>query len=163
LKIAFLGHGRCGKDTCCKYFSILTGIKNAGTTSLYLAEDVAKVLGTTPEEAYRRRHESVEMRKLWKKTGDVVRNGDPTLLLRRALAVGPITGGLRSRVEVLGARDEGLADLLVWVENDRVPPDPTVEFSGRDCDLIVPNHGSKRELADRLRRLARFGGLLKRD
>jgi hypothetical protein len=155
----FVGHGRAGKDTCCEYLEMMTTLKNAGTTSKYLCEYVAQKLNLPVEEAYRRRHESDEMRNTWYHAGNELREKGPTTLVRRALENGQITGGVRDLPEVVAAREEGLIDLIVWVSNPRVKPDPTVKFTEAQADVIVPNHWGYAELYDRVYRLAKFSDL----
>jgi len=46
----FVGHGRCGKDTACEYLASITRLRNAGTTSKYLAKYVAKELGVSDQD-----------------------------------------------------------------------------------------------------------------
>lgn len=160
-KIIFVGAGRSGKDEACKYLAKITPLRNAGTTSLYLAKYVAERLGVTEAEAYARRHESDEMRTLWYNIGNEIREGDPLKLLKEALAFGELTGGLRDVAEVRAARESGVADLIVWISNRRVAPDPTMTFGSEECDIVVENHWSLEEYHKRLERLARMVALPK--
>lgn len=157
--LLLVGHGRCGKDTGCARLAEITLLRNAGTTSKYLAEYVASKLGLPVEEAYARRHESNEMRMIWYHAGNELRENGPTTLIRRALANGEITGGIRDKPEVLGAKSEGLIDLIIWVENRRVPEDPTVKFGPEDCDIVIQNNGTLEQYYEKLERLAKFAGL----
>jgi hypothetical protein len=157
--VLFCGHGRAGKDTACEMLAAATTLRNAGTTSKYLAEYVAAKLGLPVGEAYARRHETDEMRVFWYDAGNELRAAGPATLIRAALAHGEVTGGARDLAEVVAARSEGIVDLVVWVANDRVRPDPTVKFTERECDIVLPNHWSLDELRGRIERLARFAGL----
>lgn len=158
-KVLFCGHGRAGKDTACEFLSQCTSLRNAGTTSKYLAEYVAAKLGLPVEEAYARRHESDEMRTFWYHAGNELRTQGPTTLIRRALEHGDITGGVRDYEEIVAARTEGLVDIIVWIDNNRVKKDPTVMFTERECDLVIPNHWSLEEFYERIERFARFANL----
>ena len=157
--VAFVGHGRAGKDTACDYLAQITNLKNAGTTSKYLAQYVADKQGLPVEEAYRRRHESDEMRTFWYNAGNELRERGPGTLIRMALEQGQITGGFRDKAEVIAAKEEGLIDLIVWVENNRVPKDPTVMFTEKECDIVIPNNWSLEEFQERIYRFAKFAGL----
>ncbi len=157
--LMFVGHGRAGKDEACQHLAKVTGLKNAGTTSLYLTKYVAAKMGVSEEEAYRRRHESTDMRMLWYHTGNEVRDRGPTTLILEALQHGEITGGIRDYAEIMAARDENVVDIIIWVENNRVPADPTVKFSSAECDLILENHGTLAEFHERIERFAKFAGL----
>jgi hypothetical protein len=156
----FVGHGRAGKDTACEHLARVTGLRNAGTTSKYLAEYVAAKLGLPAAEAYARRHESDAMRTFWYEAGNELRQKGPTTLVRTALEHGPITGGVRDLAEVVAAREEGLVDIVVWVSNPRVPADPTVKFTSEQCDLVIENHWSLAEFHRRIERFAAFAGLI---
>ncbi len=155
-RILIVGHGRAGKDVALDYLASITGLRNAGTTSLYLAKYVAKELGVSTEEAYATRHAD---RDIWYRVGRQIRENNPGILLREALANGEMTGGLRDAEECVVARD--IVDLIVWIENDRVAADPTVMFGPEVADVIVENHGTMDEYRLRLRRLAMFAGLVR--
>lgn len=157
--IMFVGHGRAGKDEACQCLERITTLRNAGTTSKYLCKHVAKKLGVSVEEAYRRRHESDDMRMTWYHTGNEVRDKGPTTLIREALQHGEITGGVRGLEEIVAARHEKAVDIIVWVDNNRVKKDPTVMFTPKECDLIIPNHWSLEEFYERIDRFAMFAGL----
>jgi hypothetical protein len=155
-RVIFCGHGRAGKDTACEMLATVTTLRNAGTTSKYLAAYVADKLGVPIEVAYASRHES---RELWYRLGNELREKGASTLVRMALEHGEITGGIRDLAEIRAVRSEGLVDLIVWVDNCRVEHDPTVKFDEQDCDLILPNHWSLNDLRTRIERLARFAGL----
>lgn len=155
----FVGEGRAGKDTACEYLEQITTLRNAGTTSKYLCKHVAKELGLSPEEAYARRHESDEMRMVWYNKGNELREKGPTTLAREALQHGEITGGIRALDEILACRAERVVDLIVWIENKRVPKDPTVKFTSAEADIIIENNGSLEDFYEKLGRLAKFANL----
>lgn len=154
--VLFCGHGRAGKDTACEYLAEITFLRNAGTTSKYLTKYVAAKKGIPEEEAYATRHQE---RELWYHTGNEVREQGPTTLIREALKHGEITGGIRDLEEILAARRENVVDLIVWVQNDRVPADPTVKFTSREADLVIENNWGLEEFHERIERFARFAGL----
>jgi hypothetical protein len=158
--VCFLGHGRAGKDSAGEHFARVTGLVFAGTTSKYLAEYMAAKLGLPVAEAYARRHESDAMREAWYSGGNELRARGPSTLARMALAVGPVTGGLRDAAEVAACRAEGLFDLFVWVDNPRVPPDPTVKFGPEVCDVSILNDGTLEQFHRKIERLAAFAGFL---
>jgi hypothetical protein len=155
-RILIVGHSGAGKDTACEHLARITTLRFAGSTSRYLARHVAERLGVSEPEARRTRHRD---RNLWHRVGNEIRRLDPGLLVRESLAHAEIIAGVRGLAEIAACRRDNLVDLIVWIANDRVPRGSTVEFSDRDCDLLVPNHGSLEELYERLGRLARFAGL----
>lgn len=136
--------------------SQITGLVNAGTTSKYLAKHVAKRLCVSEYDAYAERHAN---RQVWHETGRYIRREDPGILLREALAVGPLTGGVRDLEEVKAARELGC--VVVWVENPRVRADSTVKFDFFDCDFIVENKRTLSDYRNQLMGLAIKYGLLR--
>ncbi len=162
-KLLIVGHGRAGKDTAGEYLEQVTSLRFAGTTSKYLAKYVARQLNRTEADVYATRHRD---RMLWKQIGDDIRAGDPSMLIRESLRDGEIVGGVRDIAEVIAAREEGLVDLIVWIENVWVPVDPTVTFTERECDIVIQNNwdspivgGIGPEFKRRLDRFINFAGL----
>lgn len=150
--VMFVGHGRAGKDTAAGMFSEITGMKNAGSTSKYLLKEVAKRLNRTDlDQVYAERHAN---RKFWYDVGNELRESGPSTLIRQALKHGNITAGVRDMAEITAVREEHLIDLIVWIENERVPADPTVMFTSADADIVILNNGSLDHLFKRLERLA---------
>jgi hypothetical protein len=149
--LAIVGHGRAGKDTASLWLRDHTALRFAGGASWSAAPYMAQLLGKTPEEAYRDRHQD---RLLWMRKLNELRERDgPTALVRLCLGHSDIVCGLRNRAELVGGRAEGLLDLIVWVDR-QVPDDPTVEFDIYDADVVVLNHTSLDDFYRRLRHLA---------
>jgi len=155
-KLLFVAPGRSGKDECCAITARLTGLRNAGTFSLHLTPFVAEALGVDAATAYATRHTN---RDTWFRIGNEMRRDDPARLCKLAFAAGDISGGVRGLPEIAAIREQGLVDLIVWVDRD-VPHDPTMEFGPEWADVRVGNNGTLAELEARLARLLRFGGLL---
>ena len=153
-RVLFVGHAQHGKDTAGETLAAATGWKNAGTTSLYLAEHVAKRLGIPAHEAYLQRRRSEADRMLWRQIGDEIRASDPALLVREALRHGSITGGCRGLPEIAAVARESLVDLIVWVDaGDRLPPDVTMEFGPEWADVVVTNNGDEERFKQKIQRL----------
>lgn len=156
--VLLVGHGRAGKDEGLRYLSEITGLANAGTTSKYLAKYVSVRLKCGVQVAYDTRHDN---RDTWYQIGKAIRENDPGVLLCEALKHGPLTGGVRDLEEIEAARSRNLVDLVVWIENNRVPDDPTVMFTSGHCDVVIQNNGTLEEYHNKLYRLARFAGIAK--
>lgn len=153
MKILVVGKGRAGKDESCAIIERLTGLRNAGTFSKYLAPFVAAELGVSEAEAYAKRHEH---RMEWFRIGNEMRAADPCRLCRLAFAAGDVSGGVRGLPEIEAIRREGLADLIVWVERD-VPDDPTMEFGREYADCVIDNTGTLADLEAKWARLLQCG------
>lgn len=157
-KLLLVGHGRAGKDEAGEYLAKITNLKFAGTTSLYLAKYVAKELGRSEAEVYATRHAD---RDEWYRIGNELRLNDPGVLVRESMENGDIIGGVRDIEEVVYCRENNVVDLIVWIENNRVPVDPTLKFTSREADIIIQNNWGLGEYHGRLRRLAKSLNILK--
>lgn len=155
-KLAILGNGRAGKDTCGAWLGTHTLLRYVGSTSQVICPLIAKELGISEQEAWDTRHQN---RKFWYDFANKYRIDDPTKLAKHCLKTGDMVVGLRDKVELQACKDAGLFDLIIWVERDTAVADPTVTFCRSDCDIIVENSGSFDELYHRLARLVSFAGL----
>lgn len=152
----FVGPGRCGKDEAGNWLAAHTRLRFAGTTSKYLCKYVAAATGKSETECYLSRHDE---RVTWYEVGRRIRASDPAVLIRESLEHGDIVGGCRDREEVEAAREEGLVDLIVWVENARCEYDLTMRFGSDVADVVIENHWALTEYHQRLDRLARALGV----
>jgi hypothetical protein len=146
-----VGYGRAGKDTACEWFRDHTTLRFTGGSSLVAAPYMGKLLGLSTEEAFRRRHED---RMLWFNELNKLRADNPVCLVEMCLENSDIVCGPRNIVELDEARRRGLVDLICWIENPRVPADPTVEFSRADADIVIDNESDFATFYARLRRLS---------
>lgn len=156
-RLLIVGGGRVGKDEALLYLEAITGLKSAGCTSIYLAKYVAADLGISEEEAYAKRHAN---RDIQYRIGNAIRDKDPGILLREALQFGDMTGGVRDAEEIVVARAENMFDRIVWIENTRVPPDPTLKFGKEMADLVIENNGRMRDYYAKLYQFAVDEGLV---
>lgn len=147
-KIALLGYGRSGKDSGGYWCGMHTPLVYTGSTSDVVNPLIAAARGITPEENWARRHQE---RMFWYEWCNEFRRDDPTKLARAAIDAGAdIIVGMRDAAELNACKAARLFDLTIWVENPRVPPDPTVTFTRDDCDIVIDNN----------RRLGHFHGKL---
>lgn len=137
--VAFLGMGRAGKDTSAEYFCLKTGLRYAGSSSSMVLPIIADSIGVPPERAWEERHQN---RRFWIEWCHAFRHDDPTMLVKMALGAGDVVVGVRGKIELHFVQQQKLIDYTVWVDNPRVPDDPTVEFGMADCDFSIPNHGA---------------------
>lgn len=142
--VAFCGMGRSGKDTSAEYVCAKMGIMYPGSASRLALPLVAHMAGTTSTNlVWNQRHDH---RVFWINACNALRENDLTLLARMCLGAGDVLVGPRAKPEFDAYVAQGIVDWTVWIDNPRVPSDITVEFTAGDCDLMVPNHGTKEEL-----------------
>lgn len=156
-RILLVGHGRSGKDTCGEYLEAITGLRFAGTTSKYLTKYVAARLQISEAEAYTTRHEN---RIQWYEIGNDIRRDDPLKLVRESLEDGSVVGGIRDIREIEAVHRESIVDIVLWIENCRVPADPTLTFGKEWAHVIIENNGAVREFYSKLYKFAEFSGLI---
>lgn len=125
-RILIVGPGRAGKDEALLWFDKHTPYASGGTTSLYLAYDVAEARCMSVEDVYATRHED---RGFWYELGNRLREERGVLyLLKQALLRGNVAAGVRDVREIEAAMLEKLVDVVLWIDNPRVPVDPTMTF-----------------------------------
>jgi hypothetical protein len=158
--IAFVGHGRHGKDECCRLWAEITGGVNAGTLSKYLTPVVGQYMEAVGLPAdpdicdFEQRHLH---RDIWRAAGDWYRQHDPARLVKDALMHGNITGGIRGDKEIWAARP--LLDLIVWVQRPGYGEDPTMDYGMEEADVVIYNDGSLKCLESKLRRMYNVAGI----
>lgn len=155
--LCVVGMGRSGKDESAKlirhagprFKDNSEQLGYAGSTSKLIYHLVAEDLQIEPEVAYQDRHQH---RVFWYEWCNGFREHDPSLLAKMALADGDLVVGLRDFLELEAVRRYNLADMIYWVDNPRVPVDPTVAFGPEDCDVSIVNGGSRTELLAKWRK-----------
>lgn len=140
--IAWVGHGRAGKDEAGAWLGQHSKLIYGGSVSRVLLPFIAHALDLPLREAWLGRHEK---RKYWFQFANLMRVGDPCRTSRWNLANADMIVGTRAKPELLGCLQSGVITHAVWIDNPRVEPDPTVEFAMCDCTHVVTNHGSLAE------------------
>lgn len=151
--VAFCGMGRAGKDTAAEYLCAQLDIKYPKSASWLISPLVAEMAEIPAEVAWETRHQN---REFWIHACHALRGKDYGMLVRMCLGAGDVAVGIRGRFELDRVLNDGTIDLAVWIDNPRVPKDPTVEYGPEDCDLVIPNHGSLLEFYRKLRNVAKI-------
>lgn len=164
MKIAFAGHGRCGKDTAAEFLSTITPLRYVAGTSWWARHLVFARLPWylrwwhwTAERAWLHRH---KRRVFWAKVIGEYNQDDPIRLYRDCLGEQEILTGVRWRHEQAACKAASLVDLWVWIERPGIPVDPTMEFGPEACDIVIYNDGTLAEFHEQLRRLASALGII---
>lgn len=154
--LAFCGYGRAGKDLSAEYLCRLSKghLTYPGSLSQIALPILATAAGDTEEHAWIHRH---EVREFWIEACHALRGDDYSLLLRLSLGRGDVVAGVRGLFELDDIRRREIVAGTVWVRNNRVEKDKTVEYDEEDCNCTIVNHGSRLELFARLRN---FVGML---
>jgi hypothetical protein len=155
--LAVVGKGRAGKDTSAEWLRDNTVLRFDGGCSWHGREIVAEKLGISVEEAWQTRH---DRRMEWYRILCEFRQNDPARLVKRCLVNNHVVCGVRDGVEMRAAIDEGLIDLVIWIER-AVPDDPTLTFGPEVADVIIDNNGTLKGLYRRLFRLAKIINVMK--
>lgn len=134
--IAFCGHGRAGKDTCCEILRDNFHYPFDGSISKAVTHIVSEVTGYDPQEVYEQRH---TQRMWWYDFCNELRASDPTLLVRLTLQRSACISGIRDKHELIACRDQGVIDYAIWVDRD-VEPDPTLTYGPEECHFFVTNY-----------------------
>lgn len=160
--LAISGPGKCGKDTVCDWLAENTNLKYSGSTSWYAVDEVRerlKAIGieyASQRECYDDRENH---RQIWADVIDEINSVNKTTLYRRCLVDQQILNGIRDSDELMACRNDGLVDLVIWVDRD-TPNDPTMKYGPELCDVILPNRWDHEALYRRLKRLCRCLGIL---
>lgn len=155
IPIGVCGHGRAGKDTAAEFICGHTEAVYPRSASWLVLPLVAHMAGIPPEVAWQERHQH---RECWIESCHAIRGKDYTMLIRMCLGAGDIAVGIRGRLELDAAVHQGIVGMTLWIDNPRVPADPTVEYGPDDCDIMVCNGGSRLAFYAKLRKLLSLMG-----
>jgi hypothetical protein len=144
------GHGGAGKDYAAEYICSRTPLVYSGSTSWLVAPLVAASLGTELKSTFEERR---LYRNFWYEFCNEVRKNDPTLLAKMNLAEGDMVVGPRDDFEVYETVSSGMVELVLWIDNPRVTPDPTVKIGPEDCDMTIMNSGGRFDFCRKLDKL----------
>lgn len=153
-KILICGYGQHGKDTFGEILRDLFGYKISSSSWFACQKFIfgqMKLRGanySTPEQCWADRH---NCRSLWYNLISEYNRGDPSRLARELLAEHDVYVGMRNVEEFKACQDEGLFDLVVWVDRSKhvAPEDKSSNTITPDlCDIMVSNNDSLDELKD---------------
>lgn len=154
--LAFCGYGRAGKDLSAEYLCRLSKgrLKYPGSLSMIALPIIATAAEDTEDHAWAHRH---NVRDFWIEACHALRGDDYSLLLRLSLGRGDVVAGVRGLFKIDDISRRNVVAGTIWVRNNRVEKDKTVEYDEEDCNCTIVNNGSRLELFARLRK---FVGLL---
>lgn len=160
-KLLILGHGRHGKDTVAEYWGKTFGLTFESSSRAACNIFIYNLLRdkynyTSADECYDDRYSHraewydliVEFNKL-----------DRSRLAKEILRTKSCYVGMRDSEEFQACKDNGLFDLIIWVDaSNRLPEEPSDSFniSRMGADIIIDNNGSLDSLYNRIHRLGCF-------
>lgn len=154
-KIVLIGPSQCGKDETAKRLCRLWNRGFHGSSSWLAMPYIAHVMRSTENAMYECRHQYRAFMYYFCKG---LRQHDPTFLVRLSLRHSPMSLGLRDKVELDASREAGLLPFVVWIER-QVRPDPTLELTWHDADMVLLNMGTLNDLQRRVEALAKAIGI----
>lgn len=150
IPIGIGGMGRAGKDTAGEYLCARTEMIYPISASWQVLPAIATMIGIPKEQAWDERHQH---REFWIAACHAFREPDYGMLVRMCLGAGDVAVGIRGRLELDAVIRQGIIRLMLWIDRPGTPNDITVEYGPGDCDLVIPNTGTHRDLYRKLDKL----------
>lgn len=153
--IVISGSARHGKDTVAEYLRDRLGLTFESSSMFcarkFIFDAIKGSLGySTLDECFEDR---VNHRALWASLISSYNHKDPSRLSREIFAEYDIYVGIRSTFELEAAKEEGLVNLVIWVDaSERHPVEPADSFDIgiESVDIMINNSGTELQLIHRL-------------
>lgn len=162
-KLLVIGHKRHGKDTFAEVLRDSVGLtfmsSSQAAADIFIYDKLKDKYGyKTPEECFEDR---MNRRPEWYQLICDYNKDDRTRLAKEILSKTDCYVGMRDRDEIKACIDNGLFDLIVWVDaSERLPEEDASSFNiDKSCaDIIINNNGTQEQFVERV---IRFGKSLK--
>jgi dephospho-CoA kinase len=160
-KLLIIGNMRHGKDTFAEILRDEFGLKfissSQAAADIFIYDKLKGEFGyETPEQCYEDRSNH---RALWYDLICEYNVNDRARLAKGILERADCYVGMRDRGEIEECMNQGLFDLIVWVDaSDRLPLEPADSFNiDKSCaDIIVDNNGTLEQFYTRVMRLGKI-------
>jgi len=157
-KLLILGSARHGKDTFAEIlrdnFGLVFKSSSQAAADIFIYNELKDKYGyQTPEECFEDR---MNHRSEWYNLICDYNKDDKAKLAKGILEQADCYVGMRDIDEIKECMNQGLFDLIVWVDaSDRLPPESSDSFNiDISCaDIIVENNGTLEEFTDKTMRL----------
>lgn len=161
-KLLILGNMRHGKDTFAEILRDDFGLKfissSQAAADIFIYDTLKDKYGyKTPEECFEDR---MNHRQEWYEMICDYNKDDRARLAKGILAMADCYVGMRDRDEITECMNQGLFDLIIWVDaSDRLPLEDASSFNiDKSCaDIIIENNGTFDQFKAKVHR---FGTLL---
>jgi dephospho-CoA kinase len=160
-KFLIIGSARHGKDTVAELLNEEFGLKfessSVSASKIFLYDALKDKYGyKTPEECFEDR---VNHRGEWKKMIYEYNDGDRARLAKKILEHSDCYVGMRDREEIDASVEQGLFDVIIWVDAcERLPKESADSFNiDKSCaDFIIDNNGTLEQLKFRVSRIGKI-------
>lgn len=146
-KLLIIGYARHGKDTVSEFLRDEYDYKFI-SSSVYCAEHVVIPFlakrGITYDSVQECYEDRVNHRDKWFEAIEQIEIESPGALTRGILEENNIYCGMRSAIHLGHAKEQGLFDLIIWVDaSKRLPPEDSSSntITPEDADFILDNNG----------------------
>jgi dephospho-CoA kinase len=160
-KLLVVGHMRHGKDTLAELLQEQFGLKfissSQAAADIFIYNELKELYGyKTPEECYEDRFNH---RAEWFNMICDYNKDDKARLAKGILELNDCYVGMRSRVEIEECMNQGLFNLIIWVDaSKRLPTENSDSFDiDPTCaDIIVDNNGTLEEFKTKVLRIGKI-------
>lgn len=160
-KLLIIGHARHGKDSLAEIMNEEFGLtfvsSSQAAADIFLYDKLKDQYGyKTSVECFEDR---VNHRQEWYESICDYNKDDRARLAKGILQLADCYVGMRDRGEILECINQGLFDLIVWVDGSgRLPLEDSSSFNiDKTCaDIIIENNGTFEEFKEKVLRLGKF-------
>jgi dephospho-CoA kinase len=160
-KLLILGNARHGKDTLAeilnKWFGYTFQSSSQSAADIFIYEELKdKYNYSNSIECFEDR---VNHRQEWYEMICDYNKYDKAKLAKEILKTSDCYVGMRDRDEIKASIDQGLFDLIVWVDaSERLPLEDASSFNidRSVADIIIENNGSLKEFEEKVLRLGKI-------
>ena len=160
-RLLIIGHARHGKDTLAGFWRDEFGMtfqdSSYRSAEIFIFDALCDKYGyLTVEECYQDR---VNHRSEWFDMISEYNKDDKARLAKDIMATSDAYVGMRSSDEIAACREQGVFDLVVWVDaSERKPLEDASSFniSRNDADVFIENNGFENDLYHKAMALGRL-------
>lgn len=160
-KLLILGSARHGKDTFAEIlrdrFFLEFKSSSQAAADIFIYKELKDKYGyTTPEECFEDR---MNHRQEWYEMICDYNKDDRARLAKDILSITDCYVGMRDRDEINECMEQGLFDIIIWVDaSDRLPLEGAGSFNiDRSCaDIVLENNGTLEEFVEKTTRLGKI-------
>lgn len=160
-KLLIIGHGRHGKDSFAEILRDEFGLQfqssSQAAADIFIYDMLKQKYGyETPEDCYEDRSNH---RAEWYDLICEYNKNDKAKLAKDILKRTDCYVGMRDREEIRECINQGLFDLIIWVDaSERLPLEASDSFNiDKSCaDVIIDNNGTKEDFYEKVMRLGKI-------